>query len=197
MSIFRVALLTAAVVLLLPPSQAKADDSVGWGMGKASVAPAKGDDVIGVQYLGGTVKAIPADSFGTLNLKDAKDLRFEYGASVFRLPYTQITETQVTEINKGHWLVHMPRKKRYDTLTINYRDANGAENTLNFQVSSKLSEPAEASIGLRRQNLEEASADPDSYWGDKIWKTQRTLPLFEQKQKPASTALAVGAGGTK
>jgi len=169
-------------------------------MGKTethSLALAKTENSVEVQFLGGTVKTIPADTFGMLNLKDTTDLRFQYGTTVFRVPYTQITETEVTEVNKGHWLVHMPRKKRYQTLVIAYRDTNGAENTLNFQVNSRLGGAVEAFITSRREGLLEATADPDASWGDNIWKTKRTLANWEQKPKPASPALAVGAGGTK
>lgn len=181
MSMFRVALLTTAVVLMLPPSQAKADET------------------IEMEYLGGTVKTIPSDTFGMLNLKDINELRFQYGTSVYHLPYAQITETEVTDgdSNKGHWLVHNPFRKQYRALAISFRDPNGAENTLNFQVNSRIAEAAEAAITLRRNRAETASGDPDSFWGDKIWKTKRTIPLWEQQQKPAATALAVGAGGTK
>ena len=180
MSFFRVAVLTTAVVFVLPPSQARADDS------------------IEAQFLGGTIKTIPADSFGTLNLKDTNELRFQYGASVFRLPYSQITETEVTEPNnKGHWLVHLPGRKHFDTLVIVYHDANGAENTLNFQVNSRLADVADSAIATRRHSAEAATADPNGFWGDKVWKTARNRPLWEPQPKTASTALAVAAGGTK
>lgn len=180
MSLFRVALLTTAVVFMLPPSQAKADDS------------------LEMEFLGGTVKTIPANTFGALNLKDTNDLRFQYGTSVYRLPYPQITETEITEPgNKSHWLIHMPGKKHFQTLVISYRDANGAENTLNFQVNSRTVATAVEGINSRRHVAEAATADPNGFWGDKIWKTPRTLPLWQQDQKPASPALTVGAGGTK
>src|SRR5271155_1827311 len=110
MSMLRVALFTTAVVFVLPPSQAKADESVE------------------VQFLGGTEKTIPADTFGTLSLKDPNELRFQYGTSSYRVPYTQITETEVIDHeNKGHLLVHMPGKKHYQTLAISYHDPNGAD----------------------------------------------------------------------
>jgi hypothetical protein len=182
MSLFRVALLTTAVVLVLPPSQAKADDSVE------------------AQFLGGTVKTIPADSFGALNMKDTNELRFQYGTSVYRLPYARITETEITQSNnKGHWLVHMPGRKRTETLVISYHDANGAANTLNFLINSRVVESAEQAITTRRTALEAASADPASFWGDLVWKTPRTAALWEQQQqqRAITAASAAAAAGTK
>jgi len=87
-------------------------------------------------------------------------------------------------------------RKRFEILVITYRDSNGAENTLNFQLSSRVAGVAEAAISSRRNEMEAANADPASFWGDKIWKTARTREYWNQpQQKPATAALAVG--GTK
>ncbi len=50
-----------------------------------------------VQYVGGTVKSIPVNSNGTFNFEDAKEFRFTYNGSVFKLPYDQITSTEHRE----------------------------------------------------------------------------------------------------
>ena len=48
-----------------------------------------------VQYVGGTVKSIPVNSTGTFNFEDAKEFRFTYNGSMFKLPYDQITSTDI------------------------------------------------------------------------------------------------------
>jgi hypothetical protein len=185
MSMFRVALLTTAVVFMLPPSPARA-------------AGSRTDDSIEVQYLGGTLKTIPADSFGTLNLNDANELRFHYGTSVYRLAYAQITETEVTQPNnRGHWLVHIPHLKRFQTLVIGYRDVNGTENTLNFQVNSRVAESAAETINTHRHTAEAVNADPTLWWGDRYWKTPRNSSQSQWDQKSAPGAVALGTAGTK
>jgi hypothetical protein len=183
MSLYRVALLTTAVVFVLPPSQAKAQP--------------KPEPSIEARFLGGSVKTIPAESLGMLTMKDPQELRFKYGTSDYRVPYAQIVDTEVQDpTNRGHWLVHMPFGKRFETLVITYHDASGAENTLNFQVSSRVAGAAESSISYRRNQVEAANADPASFWGDKIWKTPRNREYWDQpQQKPTTAALA--AGGTK
>ena len=51
-----------------------------------------------VEYVGGTVKSIPANSTGAFNFDDAKELRFNYGGSVYALPYEQITSTDIGRV---------------------------------------------------------------------------------------------------
>src|SRR6202044_3121728 len=48
-----------------------------------------------VQYVGGTVKSIPVNSTGTFNFEDAKEFRFNYNGSMFKLPYDRITTTDI------------------------------------------------------------------------------------------------------
>ena len=48
-----------------------------------------------VQYVGGTVKSIPVNSAGSFNFDDAKEFRFTYNGSVYKLPYDQITSTDI------------------------------------------------------------------------------------------------------
>jgi len=183
MSLFRVALLTTSVVFVLPPSHANAEY--------------KADPTIEARFLGGTVKTIPIESAGTLSFKDTQELRFQYLGTVYRLPYAQIFDTEIQDpTNRGHWVVHVPLRKRFETLVISYHDLNGVVNTLNFQMSSRVADVAERAISSRRNEVEAASADPASFWGDKIWKTARTREYWNQpQQKPATAALAVG--GTK
>jgi hypothetical protein len=182
MSLFRVALLTTAAVFVLPPSQAKAQP--------------KPEPSIEARFLGGSVKNIPAESLGTLTMKDPQELRFKYESSVYRVPYGQIVDTEIQDpTNHGHWLVHNPLRKRFETLVITYHDASGAENTVNFQINSRVAAAAESSISYRRNQVEAANADPASFWGDKVWKTPRNREYWDQPQQKTSAALA--AGGTK
>ncbi len=52
------------------------------------------------QYIYGSVKSIPADATGALDLTDAKDLQFQYGSDGYKLPYGKIKSYEFTE-SKG------------------------------------------------------------------------------------------------
>ncbi len=40
-----------------------------------------------VEYVGGTVKSIPMNSIGFLNVDDTKVLKFNFGQAIYKLPY--------------------------------------------------------------------------------------------------------------
>ncbi len=54
-----------------------------------------------IEYVGGTVKEIPANATGTFNFDDAKELRFNYGQSSLR-----------GALRANHRSGHQPRAKR-------------------------------------------------------------------------------------
>ncbi len=147
-----------------------------------------------VEYLGGTVKSIPANSTGSLNLGDPKELRFNYGASVYKLPYGQITNTQIIETEGRHLFGRIPlptlRGRRKDTLAISYKDPAGASGTLNFELYASQAEEARETIAEKKSAVQTAGPNqPDEWWGDKYWKTNRNKATWE-----AGAATAVQPG---
>src|SRR5271155_3049965 len=92
-----------------------------------------------VQYVGGTVKSIPVNSAGTFSFEDAKEFRFTYNGSVFKLPYDQISSTDIDKADvRRVWHVFPAMSPiashRKQTLVINYKDATGTVGSLNFEL---------------------------------------------------------------
>ena len=140
-----------------------------------------------VQYVGGTVTAIPANSAGTLNLDDSRELRFVYGTSVYRLPYEQITGTDVTKGETHHILRKIPVPslnpgKRKETLTVNYKDPAGTAGRLNFQIAASDASDIRDQIAIQKSAPSQilVSSQSNEWWGDKYWKTTRNAPTWDQ-----------------
>ena len=149
-----------------------------------------------VEYVGGTVKSVPANTTGWFNFDDNKELRFTYGESVYKLPYTQITSTDIVKGETHHILRRipvpslMPGRQR-ETLTIAYKDAAGASGTLNFQLAASQAWAARDTIAAKKSAAEAAAAGQSAqWWGDKLWKTNRnkgTWEAGEAQSAPAGT----------
>jgi hypothetical protein len=159
-----------------------------------------------VEYIGGTAKSIPLNSSGFISLSDAKELQFNYGQSAFKIPYSQITGTNVVQGEGRRILGKIPvptmfpgRKKQ--TLAINYKDATGVSCTLNFELTA--SEATEVQFGLaeRQRMVQSAQQDPQDWWGDKYWKTKRNQAIHDAAvYVPAPAPAAASAtltSGTK
>jgi len=146
-----------------------------------------------VEYLGGTVKAIPANSTGAFNFDDAKELRFNYGGSVYALPYEQITTTDIGKV-KGeshHILRKIPvpsfSRDPKETLTIAYKDAAGATGTLSFELNASQAAQTRDSIAMKKALIDAANeARSNEWWGDKYWKTNRNKAAWEAQSAQTS-----------
>lgn len=153
-----------------------------------------------VEYVGGTVKSIPANSAGTFNFDDAKELRFNYAGVVFKLPYEQITSTEVNKAEGHHLLGKIPVPslmpgKRKQTLSISYKDPAGATGTLNFELSASQASSVRDTIALKKAPVQTATQSTD-WWGDRYWKTTRNKGTWEagnaQVAQPGQTATPAG-----
>ena len=136
------------------------------------------------EYVGGTVKSIPMNSTGFLNLDDAKVLKFQYGQAVYKLPYDQITGTEITKSDTRHVLKMVPvpslfgRKK--ETLTISYKDAAGASEKLSFELTARLAVSVQNTIAEQKAIPQtETANESNEWWGDKYWKTNRNKVAWE------------------
>jgi len=147
-----------------------------------------------VEYIGGTVKSIPLNTAGSISVSDAKELRFVYGQSVYKIPYSQITGTNVVQGEGRHFLGKIPvpsmfPRRRKQTLAINYKDAAGANGTLNFELTA--SEATAVREGIEeKQVVAQSSAtqqDPQEWWGDKYWKTKHNQSMHDAVTVVATT----------
>ena len=143
----------------------------------------------GVEYVGGTVKSIPANTVGTLNFDDGAQLRFTYGGQVYGLPYDQITSTDIAKA-EGHHVLHkipVPTLNphfRKMTLSIHFKDSVGAAQTLNFDMTSDSANDAQDEIALKKTGPRNVVADRSSdWWGDGLWKTNRNKASWDAAQQ--------------
>jgi hypothetical protein len=155
-----------------------------------------------VEYTGGTVKSIPANSTGSFNFDNSKELRFNFSGTVYALPYEQITSTDVAKGEGHHILRKIPVPSfrpgnRKETLTIAYKDAAGASGSLNFELTANQAAAARDTISAKKSNPQTAnSIQSDDWWGDKYWKTNRNKDAWEggaaQSGQPAQSAAPSG-----
>src|SRR5579859_1956615 len=133
-----------------------------------------------VQYVGGTVKSIPVNTAGSFNFDDAKEFRFSYNGSVYKLPYEQITGTNIEKAEiRRVWHVFPAispiASHRMQTLVINYTDPAGATGSLNFELAQYKAVDAQETIAAKKSPVSAASANEPAgeWWGDRYWKTKR------------------------
>jgi hypothetical protein len=133
-----------------------------------------------VQYVGGTVKSIPVNSSGTFSFEDAKEFRFSYNGSVFKLPYDRITSTEIEKADVRRVMHVFPAMSpiashRKQTLVINYTDASGSAGAVNFELPAYRAADAQQTIAAKRSPISPATAAAASneWWGDNVWKTKR------------------------
>lgn len=166
-----------------------------------------------VQYVGGTVKSIPVNSTGDFNFDDAKEFRFSYNGSTYKLPYAQITGTEIEKADiRRVWHVFPAMSPmashRQQTLVINYTDASGVTGSLNFELMAYRAVDAQETIAAKKAPFS-AAGPATEWWGDKVWKTNRNQAVWDQRaaqqaqaeQNAQSVASAppgqIPPGGTK
>ncbi len=151
------------------------------------------------EYTGGSVKSIPMNSIGFINTDDAKILKFNYGQSVYKLPYEQITGTEITKGDTKHVLKKVPVPalfgRRKETLTIRYKDASGTAGTMEFELAHRYALAVQDSIA--EQKAAPKAAANGEWWGDRYWKTNSNKAAWEAPaQTAAQTAPATPATPT-
>ncbi len=139
-----------------------------------------------VEYVGGTVKSIPVNSTGSFNFDDAKEFSFIYNGNVFKLPYDQITSTDIEKADiRRVWHVFPAvspiASRRKQTLVVNYTDPSGAMGTVNFELMSYRAVDAQETIAAKRSPITPAAAAAASneWWGDRYWKTTRNQGTWD------------------
>jgi hypothetical protein len=159
-----------------------------------------------VQYVGGTVKSIPVNTAGSFNFDDAKEFRFSYNGSVYKLPYEQITGTDIEKAEiRRVWHVFPAvspiATHRMQTLVINYTDPAGATGTLNFELMQYKAVDAQETIAAKKSPVSAAAAGQPAgeWWGDRYWKTKRNQAVWDardaQNAQSSQTASAPAQPG--
>jgi hypothetical protein len=144
-----------------------------------------------IEYVAGTVKAIPANSTGAFNFEDAKQLQFNYGSSSYALAYEQITAADIEKGPTHHVLRKIPvpafSRNPIETLTISYKDAAGANGTLSFQLTANQAAEIRSTIASKKAAIAaDVEARSTDWWGDKYWKTNRNQPGWDAQNTPAN-----------
>jgi hypothetical protein len=149
----------------------------------------------GVQYVGGTVKSIPVNSSGTFSFEDAKEFRFNYNGSVYKLPYDQISGTSIEKADVRRVMHVFPAMSpiashRKQTLVINYTDGAGTAGTLNFELPAYRAADAQETIAAKRSPIshDASVAASNEWWGDKVWKTRRNQNTWDAQAQNAAAA---------
>jgi len=156
-----------------------------------------------VEYVGGTVKSIPANSVGTFNFDDGKQMQFNFSGASYRLSYDQITGTDVSKA-EGHHILHKipvpsfdPRKRK-ETLSIHFKDEAGAVETLNFELATELADEARTLIAVKKAGPQNVlSSQTTDWWGDKYWKTLRNKATWDAGSASNSQPAAGAPSATK
>ena len=151
-----------------------------------------------VQYVGGTVKSIPVNSTGTFNFEDAKEFRFTYNGSMFKLPYDQISSTDIEKADVRRVMHIFPAMSpiashRKQTLIINYTDASGTAGSLNFELPAYRATDAQETIAAKKSPVPSyaAAAASNEWWGNSVWKTKRNKAAWDaEAEKNAQAAQA-------
>jgi hypothetical protein len=156
----------------------------------AYASGAKGSDA---EYLGGTVRAIPSNTVGTLDLNDPTDLVFHYGRNFYRLPFEKIKTYEISHAKPARRTlgrVPVPRMpwKQDQILNLSFRGNNNDTGILSFKLTGKERSNAEWALKSRVDDpRESASAGarsklPESWWGDRYWRTSRNSALWPSNE---------------
>ena len=155
-----------------------------------------------VEYVGGTVQSIPANAVGSLNFDDTRELQFNYSGSVYKLPYEQITNTEITraELRRVHRIpvpALLPNRWK-ETLTISYKDATGTTGTVKFVMPTAEALNARQMIADKKAPAGEtsATAQDNQWWGDKYWKTNRNKTTWDNQTRQANQSATTVPPGT-
>ena len=112
-----------------------------------------------VEFVGGNVRSIPANTTGSLDASGSSELSFHYGKSVLRVPYQSIVHTEVTEPTGMHlWKVPVPKLgKGARFLNISYKDGDSTR-MLTFKAPAGTVSGLASTIEQHRNPKAELSA---------------------------------------
>lgn len=142
------------------------------------------------EYLGGTVKSIPKNMTGRLDLTDPSNLIFTYGKGVYRLPFEDIKSFEITPAKSpqhrlGVPVPRLPWSQQTELLNLSFRGEDHVSEVISFKLTgkdltttewalkSRIEEPRESNTAAGRTKL------PEAWWGDRYWRTTRNSTQAE------------------
>ena len=174
-----------------------------------SASYASGADRSQAEYLRGTIKSIPSNTLGTLDLNDPTDLVFHYGRNFYRLPFEKIKTYEISNARPARRVLarvpvpNMPWK-RDEILNISFLGSDSAPGVLSLKLTGKDLSNAEWTLKSRVASPSESaftgarSKLPEAWWGDRYWHTTRNAALWPSSEpedraasKPALTRRAI------
>ncbi|MGI8743760.1 MAG: hypothetical protein ACR2NN_14525 [Bryobacteraceae bacterium] len=150
------------------------------------------------EYLSGTVKSIPSNMTGKLDVSDPNDLIFAYGKGVYRLPFERIKSFEWEHAKAATRRVfgrvqvpHLPWGKQEDVLNLSFRGEDHAIGVLSFKVNGKDLSTTEWALKSRiadPQGVATAGRTklPESWWGDRYWRTNRNAVAWPSNEPEAA-----------
>ena len=141
------------------------------------------------EYLGGSIKSVPTNTVGTLDLNDPSDLVFRYGNNFYRLPFEKIKTYEIDHARPAHRVlgrVPIPNLpwKQDQVLNLSFRSEGNETGVLSFKLTGKDLSRAEWALKSRVQDATDPSSAspraklPESWWGDRYWRTNRNRALW-------------------
>lgn len=143
-------------------------------------------------YAGGTVARIPQATNGKLDLSDPTTMRFQFGKPVWSVDYSKIRGIEVAD-KKTNPFIKVPlvtKDKR--VFTIAFDDNKGKKQQMIVELTVPVSLKALPLLEERTgKNATVAGATPpDSWWGDRYWKTARNAQVWDEATGQNKTSLA-------
>jgi hypothetical protein len=109
-----------------------------------------------VHYVGGTLSQLPAKASGTLRIGDDDTFTFQAAGATIKVPYRDVNMLEYGQRVSRRYLeaifispVFLLAKRRAYFLTVGYTDADGKQQAMVFQVSSKEIRPVLVSLEAR------------------------------------------------
>lgn len=144
------------------------------------------------EYVGGTVKAIPSNTPGTLDLSDPTDVVFRYGRNFYRLPFEKIKSYEIERSRPavrafGRVTVPGVPWKQEQILNLSFRGSNNEVGVVSFKIKGKDAGRTEWALKARVDSSQDASSAagdgarpklPEAWWGDRWWRTNRNAALW-------------------
>src|SRR6202158_1668659 len=140
-------------------------------------------------YVVGNLDNISAGAIGSVNLSDDRAIVFHTRETTVQVVYTNITKAEL-----GARVTHTPDVPLYKVwelhkrlfaprdstqyLTVDFKNANGQDRTMTLELATSVAADMLAVIETHQAKRPAAvyDAQPDQWWGDGTWKTNRNTP---------------------
>jgi hypothetical protein len=127
-----------------------------WGGTLALALTLSASPAAHVHYVGGTLSQLPAKASGTLRVGDTDAFTFHAAGATIDVPYRSVNMLEYGQRVSRRYLeailispVFLLAKKRAYFLTVGFQDAEGKQQAMIFQVSSREIRPLLVSLEAR------------------------------------------------